>query len=111
MSKASHHQPSRRTVLAGAAGVAGAAALGAAAPLVLERASAQAPALAVRRDIASFPQNDPQLAKFEAAIKEMQDRSANDKELAVNISPNVWLSIPLCYWFTRSREVAGNQTM
>ena len=91
----------------------------------------------MRRDIASFPQNDPQLAKFEAAIKEMQDRSARNpddpKGWLVNAnSHNDFCAVPaqdgpdqihFCYWFLawhrayitvterKIREIAGDQTL
>src|SRR5215471_13616433 len=78
-------EPSRRDVLAGAAGVAGAAALGAA-TFALGHAVAQPAGLPVRRDIATFAADDPQMATFAAAVQEMMDRSARDPN-----DPKGWL--------------------
>src|SRR3974377_984314 len=69
--------PSRRDILAGAAGIAGAAALRAT-PVGLEQAPAPRAGLPVRRDIATFGADDRQIARIAGAIQEMMDRSARD---------------------------------
>ena len=128
---------SRRGMLAGAAGLAGAAAL-ATAPTGLRPATAQPTSgLAVRQDIVMLAQDTTRFAAFEAAIKEMQDRSASDPN-----DPKGWLvnakahndfcaaedqngpdQIHFCYWFLawhrayitvterKIREIAGDQTL
>lgn len=128
--------PSRRDILAGAAGIAGAAGLGVA-TFALGEAIAQPAGLPVRRDIATFAPDDPQIAKFAAAIQEMMDRSARDpndpKGWLVNAnahatfcavpSPTDPDQIHYCYWFLswhrayitvterKIREIAGDQSL
>lgn len=104
---------SRRSMLKGAASVAGAAGLGAAVPLVAISAPAPAPvATRTRMDITQFAKNATRLAKFEAAVKEMQDRSKTNPN-----DPKGWLvnakahadfcaiatadpkQIHFCWWF------------
>jgi len=63
---------SRRSLIVGATGVAGAASIGSLAPLTT---FAQPAAAAVRQDIVNFAKDATKLAKFEAAVKEMQNRS------------------------------------
>jgi len=137
MTPANKNRPSRREVLAGAAGFAGATTLGAAGPLALGQASAQPSGLAVRQDIVAFAQDTARFAKFEAAIKEMQDRSATDpndpKGWLINANAhNDFCAVPtpdgpdqihFCYWFLawhrayisvaerKIREIAGDQTL
>jgi polyphenol oxidase len=65
--------PSRRAVIAGAAGFAGAATLG-----VANGSWAAPSALRIKSDVATFSQDAKRVAVLEAAIKEMQDRSAKD---------------------------------
>ena len=112
--------PSRRDILAGAAGIAGAAGLGAA-TFALGEAIAQPAGLPVRRDIAAFAPDDPQIAKFAAAIQEMMDRSARDpndpKGWLVNAnahatfcavpSPTDPDQIHYCYWFLSWHRAIG----
>jgi tyrosinase-like protein/polyphenol oxidase-like protein len=135
MTMASSSERSRREILTGAASVAGAAALGAATAVALRSATAQGTPL-VRRDAATIPTNDPQLAKFAGAIQEMMDRSAKNPS-----DPKGWLvnanahrdfcaipttsasQIHFCYWFLswhrayiavterKVREIAGDQTL
>src|SRR3974390_392994 len=104
--------PSRRDMLAGPPALAGAAALGSA-TFALGQALAQPADLPVRRDIATFPQDDPQIAKFAAAVQEMMDRSARDpndpKGWLVNANAHAtFCAVPgpadpdqihYCYWF------------
>ena len=67
---------SRRNVIKGAVGLAGAATIGAAAPFaVFGQPAGNVP---VRQDVVEFAKDASQLAKFEAAIKEMQDRSTSN---------------------------------
>jgi hypothetical protein len=98
---------SRRSLIVGATGVAGAASIGAMTPLTAFGQTA-----AVRQDIVEFAKNAARLAKFEAAVKEMQDRSRMDGS-----DPKGWLinakahadfcsiaatspkQIHFCYWF------------
>jgi hypothetical protein len=117
---------SRRDVVMGGIGLAGAVAAGATLPL-----GGRAQALPVRRDITTVPLD--QVAKIEAAIKEMQDRSAADPG-----DPRGWLvharahadfcsvgivdpqQIHFCWWFLpwhraylavterKLREIAGD---
>lgn len=123
---------SRRTALKITASAAGAAGLGAAIPLVAVGAPA---ATRVRMDITAFAKNAARLAKFEAAVKEMQDRSktnVNDpKGWRVNAKAHadfcsVGLADPkqvhFCWWFLswhrayitvterKIREISGDQT-
>jgi polyphenol oxidase len=122
---------SRRTVIKGAAGLAGAASVGAAVPLALGAPAA----LPVRQDITLFAQNAARLAKFEAAVKEMKARSKTDPD-----DPKGWLvnakahaeycsvddddpkQVHFCWWFLswhrayitvterKIREISGDQT-
>src|SRR5712692_686256 len=126
--------PSRRSIIKGAAGLAGAATIGTAAPFVVSgQPAANVP---VRQDIVEFAKDASRLAKFEAAIKEMQDRSkANPND------PRGWLinakahadfcSVPgtdprqahFCWWFLtwhrayiavterKLREISSDQTL
>jgi Common central domain of tyrosinase/Polyphenol oxidase middle domain len=135
MAIANSSERSRREVLTGAASMAGAAALGAATAVALRSATAQGAPL-VRRDVATIPTGDPQLAKFAGAIQEMMDRSATNPN-----DPKGWLvnanahrdfcaipstnskQIHFCYWFLswhrayiavterKVREIAGDQTL
>lgn len=125
---------SRRSMLKGAAGIAGAAGLGAAVPLVAMGAPAPV-ALRTRMDITAFAKNAARLAKFEAAVKEMQDRSktnANDpKGWLVNAKAHADFcptaitdpkQVHFCWWFLswhrayitvterKIREISGDQT-
>jgi hypothetical protein len=127
---------SRREVLAGAAAIAGAAALGAA-PLALTPAGAQPAGLAVRQDIVTFAQDATRFGNFQAALKEMQDRSQRDpndpKGWLVNANAhNDFCAVPapdgpdqihFCYWFLawhrayitvterKIREISGDQSL
>ena len=98
--------PSRRSFVGGTTAIAGAAALGLAAPSVF----GQTPR--TRMDIVTFAQDATRLANFEAAVQEMKDRSAADEN-----DPKGWLTVanthrdfcpnPMndpnqmhyCYWF------------
>jgi len=98
--------PSRRSFVGGTTAIAGAAALGLAAPSVF----GQTPR--TRMDIVTFAQDAARLANFEAAVQEMMDRSAADAS-----DPRGWLAVanthrdfcpnPMnapkqmhyCYWF------------
>jgi Common central domain of tyrosinase/Polyphenol oxidase middle domain len=98
--------PSRRMFVGGTTAVAGAAALGLAAPSVF----GQTPR--TRMDIVTFAQDATRLANFEAAVQEMKDRSAADET-----DPKGWLIVAnthrdfcpnprnasnqmhYCYWF------------
>src|SRR5712691_10349722 len=98
---------SRRTFVGGTAIVAGAAALGVASRLGFAQATR------ARMDIVTFAQDAARFGKFEAAVKEMQDRSAanpNDpKGWLVNANAhNEFCGIPsptdpsqihFCWWF------------
>jgi hypothetical protein len=129
-------RPSRRTVIQGIAGVAGAATVGTE-PFVIFGHAANLPA---RQDVVEFSKNAAAVAKFEAAIKEMQDRSAANPN-----DPKGWLinakahadfctfagpnpaadpnQIHFCWWFLswhrayivvierKIREIAGDQTL
>jgi hypothetical protein len=100
------------------------------------KTAAQPTALPVRQDVTEFAKNASQLAKFEGAIKEMQDRSATDPN-----DPKGWLvnarahatncaiadadprQIHFCWWFLswhrayitvterKIREIAGDNTL
>jgi hypothetical protein len=135
MTTANSSDPSRREILTGAASAAGAVALGATTAVALRSAAAQGGSL-VRRDAATIPANDSQLAKFAGAVQEMMDRSATNPD-----DPKGWLvnanahrdfcSLPttdsnqihFCYWFLswhrayitvterKIREIAGDQTL
>ncbi len=73
----------RRAVIGGAAGLAGAAALGVVTPRpVFGQATAP------RLDIETFAQDANRLAKFEAAVKQMKDRSK-----AKPSDPKGWLAV------------------
>ena len=125
---------SRRVLLKGAAGVAGVAGLGAAVPLVALAAPAPV-AMRTRMDITKFAANAARLAKFEAALKEMQDRSKSNpndpKGWLVNAKAHAdFCSVPstdakqvhFCWWFLswhrayitvterKIREISGDQT-
>jgi polyphenol oxidase len=123
---------SRRSLIVGAGGIAGAATVGAITPFT---AFGQA-ATPVRQDIVSFAKNATKLASFEGAVKEMQDRSRRNAG-----DPKGWLinanmhrdfcSIPqssskqihFCYWFLswhrayihvtelKVRELSGDKTL
>ena len=95
-----------------------------------------AKATPVRQDIATFAQDATKLAKFEAAIKEMQDRSkinANDPkgwlvnakahtDFCSNVATNS-KQVHFCYWFLtwhraylhvtelKLREISGDQSL
>jgi hypothetical protein len=102
-----HRQISRRSLMKGAAGLAGSAALGATVGLAV-----RAQTMPVRMDIAEFAKDASRLAAFEGAVQEMMDRSAADPS-----DPGGWLahanahaqfcSIPnddpqqvhFCWWF------------
>jgi hypothetical protein len=75
---------SRRAVVKGAVGLAGASTLGAALPFGALGEGAPVP---VRQDITAFAQNASRLATFEAAVKEMKDRSRVNPD-----DPKGWLS-------------------
>jgi hypothetical protein len=121
---------SRRGLLKGAAGLAGVAGIGTAVPLVAIGAPAP---VATRMDITAFAKNAGRLAKFEAAVKEMQDRSKTNPA-----DPKGWLAnakshadfcvapdakqIHFCWWFLswhrayitvterKIREISGDKT-
>ena len=76
VSSKARHAPSRRAVVAGFGMAAGAAAIGTIGSRV--ESAAQPAGVPVRQDITRFAQDATRLAKFEAAVKEMQDRSARD---------------------------------
>lgn len=125
---------SRRVLLKGAASAAGAAGIGAAVPLIALGAPAPV-AMRTRMDITAFAKNASRLAKFEAAVKEMQDRSKTNPS-----DPKGWLinakahadfcavattsakQIHFCWWFLswhrayitvterKIREISGDQT-
>jgi hypothetical protein len=98
--------PSRRSFVGGTTAIAGAAAMGLAAPSVF----GQTPR--TRMDIVTFAQDATRLANFEAAVQEMMDRSAADAN-----DPRGWLAVAnthrdfcsiagddpdqihYCYWF------------
>jgi Common central domain of tyrosinase/Polyphenol oxidase middle domain len=122
---------SRRTFVAGTTALVGAAALGVTAPSVFGQT------IRTRMDIVTFAQDAARLAKFEAAMKEMQDRSAanpNDpKGWAVNANEhNLFCAVPsttdptqihFCWWFLtwhrayiaiterKIREISGDDTI
>jgi len=123
---------SRRSLIVGATGVAGAASIGSLAPLTT---FAQPAAAAVRQDIVNFAKDATKLAKFEAAVKEMQNRSKlkpNDpKGWRVNakshadfcsVAATSSKQIHFCYWFLcwhrayvhvtelKIREISGDKT-
>lgn len=97
---------SRRSVVKGGAALLGVSALG------LASTSGQAQAPLVRMDIVKFAQDAARLARFEGAVKEMQDRSAQNPD-----DPKGWLAnanmhrdfcslprtnpaqIHFCWWF------------
>jgi hypothetical protein len=98
--------PSRRSFVGGTTVIAGAAALGLASPSVF----GQTPR--IRMDIVTFAQDATRLANFEAAVKEMKDRSAADENdpkgwLGVANTHRDFCTIPgddanqvhYCYWF------------
>ncbi len=119
---------SRRGVLKSAAGIAG---LGATAPLMALAATAPT---RTRMDITQFAKDAKRLAKFEAAVKEMQDRSKSNPS-----DPKGWLvnanahadscvleaadpkQVHFCWWFLswhrayitvterKIRELSGDQ--
>jgi len=123
---------SRRTLLKRAARVAGAAGVGAGVPLIAMSAAAP---VTTRMDITQFAKNASRLAKFEAAVKEMQGRSKADPN-----DPKGWLinakmhadfcvaastdpkQIHFCWWFLswhrayitvterKIREISGDAT-
>ena len=121
---------SRRAFVGGTTALAGAAALG-----IASRGSV-AQATRTRMDIATFAQDATRLAKFEAAVKEMQDRSAanpdDPKGWLVNAnahrdfcgipSPTDPSQIHFCWWFLawhrayisvterKIRELSGDDT-
>ena len=72
---------SRRSVVQASAALLGVSVLG------LGLRSGHAQGLRTRMDIASFAADADRLAKFEAAVKEMQDRSAKDPD-----DPKGWLA-------------------
>src|SRR5262249_53089816 len=98
--------PSRRTLVKGGAALLGVSALG----LTSTTGLAQAPR--TRMDIVSFAKDATRLAKFEDAVREMQDRSAANAD-----DPKGWLAnanahrdfcslpdtdpdqIHFCWWF------------
>jgi hypothetical protein len=99
-------ETSRRSVVKGGAALLGVSALG----LASRSGLAQAPR--TRMDIVSFAKDAGRLAKFEAAMKEMQDRSASNPDdpkgwLANAKSHRDFCSIPrsdpaqihFCWWF------------
>jgi polyphenol oxidase len=126
--------PSRRSIIKGAAGLAGVATIGTVAPLSVYGESAVN--TAVRQDVIEFAKDAARLAKFEAAIKEMQDRSkANpndpkgwfvnarahaDFRAAAGTDPK---QVHFCWWFLtwhrayivvterKIREITGDQTL
>ena len=123
---------SRRAVLQATASAAGAAGLGATIPLVAMGAPTPT---TLRQDIVNFAKDAARLAKFEAAVKEMQDRSKanpNDpKGWLVNAKAHadfcsVGLADPnqvhFCWWFLswhrayltvterKIREISGDNT-
>lgn len=121
---------SRRAFVAGTTAVVGATALGVGLPSVLGQT------MRTRMDIAAFGQDVTRLAKFEAAVKEMQERSIanpNDpKGWLVNANAhNDFCGIPsdtdpaqihFCWWFLawhrayisiterKIREISGDDT-
>jgi hypothetical protein len=121
---------SRRTFVAGTTAVAGAAAVGLASPSLFGQTTR------TRMDIVTFARDAARLAKFEAAVKEMQDRSAanaNDpKGWLVNANAhNDFCAVPsesdpaqihFCWWFIawhrayisiterKIREISGDDT-
>lgn len=97
---------SRRSLIQGAIGIAGVATLEGATP------GAAQPTAPVRRDIVAFAQNASRLAKFEAAVKEMKDRSRRNsrdpKGWLVNAkahadfctpAPTAANQVHFCWWF------------
>jgi hypothetical protein len=122
--------PTRRVFVGGATAVAGAAALGLASPSVFGQTTR------TRMDIVAFAQDATRLAKFEAAVKEMQDRSAanpdDPKGWLVNANAhNDFCGVPsasdpsqihFCWWFLawhrayisvterKIREISGDDT-
>lgn len=124
---------SRRGVIKGTIGLAGTAAIGAAIPLSVYGESAKLP---VRQDVVAFAADTDRLARFEAAVKEMKERSRKDPN-----DPRGWLttakahadfcSVPspsddnqihFCWWFLpwhrayitvterKIREISGDQS-
>jgi hypothetical protein len=98
--------PSRRLFIGGTTAVAGVAALGLTSPSVFGQV------LRTRMDIVTFAQDATRLANFEAAVKEMKDRSvidANDPKgwLGVANAHRDFCTVPVddanqvhfCYWF------------
>ena len=71
VSSKARHAPSRRAVVAGFGMAAGAAAIGTIGSRV--ESAAQPAGVPVRQDITRFAQDATRLAKFEAAVKEMQE--------------------------------------
>jgi hypothetical protein len=104
------HSLSRRAVVAGLG--MGTTAAGFGTMTLTSKTGAQPAGVPVRRDITRFAQDTARLAKFEAAIKEMQDRSVRDPT-----DPKGWLAnarahadscsigsddpgqIHFCWWF------------
>jgi hypothetical protein len=102
---------SRRSLIVGAGGVAGAASIGAGIGTMTPFAALGA-TVPVRQDIVEFAKDTTRLGKFQAAVKEMQDRSRMDRN-----DPKGWLinarahadfcslssqspkQIHFCYWF------------
>jgi hypothetical protein len=124
---------SRRAIIKGAIGVTGASTLGTAVPF---GAFGESAAIPVRQDIAAFAQNSSRLASFEAAVKEMKDRSRVNPD-----DPKGWLAtakahadfcavpgiadagqIHFCWWFLpwhrayitvterKIREISGDKS-
>lgn len=98
--------PSRRSFVGGTTVIAGAAALGLAAPSVF----GQTPR--TRMDIVTFAQDATRLANFEAAVQEMMDRSAADATDPrgwlpnanvhrdfCSVAPDDASQMHYCYWF------------
>src|ERR1700742_4612300 len=82
-----HKSISRRSIVKGSVALAGVSALGLATRSVHSQTGGGAPR--VRMDIATFAQDASRLARFEAAMKQMQDASASNPD-----DPAGWLLEP-----------------
>jgi len=69
-----HNSFSRRSIVKGSVALAGVSVLG----LATRSVHSQTAAPRVRMDIATFAQDTSRLARFEAAVKQMQDASAGN---------------------------------